>query len=109
MLSSYLYWFIYRRRNKFLILCLIIFCILFLLYRNDNNSTLPTSKLVKRMINERKIRINRDTYSTPEPCHGCPGENGQGVQLTVEHIYFIKNSIFLIMLLFFRRRKNRKI
>jgi len=84
MLSSYLYWFIYRRRNKFLILLMIIFCILFYLYRNDspvssNISSLQTDKPKRN----NKIRINRETYTTPEPCRGCPGEDGQGVQLNV--------------------------
>lgn len=28
-------------------------------------------------------RININTYVEPETCKGCPGENGQGVSLTV--------------------------
>jgi hypothetical protein len=80
MLSSYLYWFIYRRRNKFLILLMIIFCILFYSYHNDSSVNSQQIDKPKKNI---KNRINRETYTTPEPCQGCPGENGQGVQLTV--------------------------
>jgi len=27
--------------------------------------------------------INMQNYKIPEPCHGCPGENGSPVYLTV--------------------------
>ncbi|CAF1270040.1 unnamed protein product [Adineta steineri] len=87
MLSSHLYWFLYRRRNKFLILCIIIFCTLFYFHKNDTQQTSTTkdqSIKLKNIQYGKKIRVNRDTYSTPEPCQGCPGENGQGVQLTAE-------------------------
>ncbi|CAF1565944.1 unnamed protein product [Adineta steineri] len=87
MLSSHLYWFLYRRRNKFLILCIIIFCTLFYFHKNDTQQTSKTkdqSIKLKNIEHGKKIRVNRDTYSTPEPCQGCPGENGQGVQLTAE-------------------------
>jgi len=86
MFSSYLYWFIYRRRNKFLILLMIIFCISFFLYHNDNPASSGTKNQAdkpRKIRSEKKIRINRETYTTPEPCRGCPGEDGQGVQLSV--------------------------
>ena len=77
MFPSYLYWFIYRRRNKCLLILIATFCLLFYVYHDDAQvSTRQRGK-------PRKSRINRETYTTPEPCNGCPGENGQGVQLTV--------------------------
>lgn len=87
MFSSYLYWFIYRRRNKFLICLMIIFCIVIYLHQNDSQSSSSTNeridKRVKKNVDGGKVRINRDTYTIPEPCRGCPGEDGQGVGLTV--------------------------
>jgi hypothetical protein len=89
MFASYLYWFLYRRRNKFIILLIIIFCISFFYYHNDNqvssesNNQSTQSKHTKKNNNEKKIRINRETYTIPAPCRGCPGEEGQGVQLKV--------------------------
>ena len=44
---------------------------------NDNNKNK----------NIRKSRITMETYKAPDPCVGCPGENGQGVYLTVNMIY----------------------
>ena len=35
----------------------------------------------------RKPTITTETYKEPDPCVGCPGENGQGVILTVKKIY----------------------
>jgi hypothetical protein len=86
MFPSHLYWLLYRRRNKLLIIFMIVFCILFFFYQNDDHpSTRVTSQTakVKKAPAKNKIRINRETYTTPEPCKGCPGENGQGVQLNV--------------------------
>lgn len=69
---------------------MIIFCILFFKYRNDNSGESrikrDTDELPKKSLNVKKNRINRETYTTPEPCKGCPGEDGQGVQLAVIHI-----------------------
>ena len=92
MFTSRLYWLLYRRRNKFLILLMIAFCILFFVYQNDHEvSSTNKGEILdlkkdypdKQNVAEKKIRINRETYKTPEPCKGCPGENGQGVQLSV--------------------------
>ncbi len=58
---------------------MIIFCIVFYLY---HDSPVNSQQSVKRKRNV-KNRINRETYTTPEPCKGCPGEDGQGVQLSV--------------------------
>ncbi|CAF1233072.1 unnamed protein product [Adineta ricciae] len=52
--------------------------------QQNSPRTKKSVNLPQKLINERKVRVNRDTYTTPEPCHGCPGENGQGVQLTAE-------------------------
>lgn len=37
----------------------------------------------------RKPTITIETYKEPDPCAGCPGENGQGVILTVKKTLFI--------------------
>lgn len=99
MFSSYLYWFIYRRRNKFLICLMIIFCIVIYLHQNDSQSSSATNekldKRVKKNVDGKKIRVNRDTYTSPEPCRDCPGEGGQGVQLTVMMIRIDKYREFL--------------
>ena len=90
MFSSRLYWFFYRRRNRLLLAIATIFFILSFLYLHDSpSSSSSTAGEQSRRVrssadrNGRGIRVNRDTYTTPEPCRGCPGENGQGVQLTV--------------------------
>lgn len=86
MFTSHLYWFIYRRRNKVLITLISIFCILFFLYGNEQQVKSESQKSTRSVIKHiprKKVRVNRNTYTTPEPCHGCPGENGAGVQLTV--------------------------
>ncbi|CAF1111639.1 unnamed protein product [Rotaria sordida] len=109
MLTSHLYWFLYRRRHKFLIFLIIIFCILFFFYGNDYKVSSETKKPLdkpKIISNKRKIRINRETYSTPEPCQGCPGENGQGVQLTAEES---KNLDVVMKKEFFNLRASDKI
>lgn len=87
MYSSSLYWFLYRRRTKFLILLMTIFIFTVFFYQNEPKPTAAKSHGEQRekrdILRESRTRINRDTYTTPEPCQGCPGENGQGVQLTV--------------------------
>lgn len=84
MLSSYLYWFIYRRRTKVLLCLMIIFCVVIYFHQNDSQpSSGAASPRIERNVHGDKLRVNRETYSTPEPCRGCPGEDGQGVALTV--------------------------
>jgi hypothetical protein len=34
-------------------------------------------------LEEKKTRINIDTYVSPEPCINCPGENGSAVIILV--------------------------
>ncbi len=86
MLSRHLYWFLYRRRNKLIIILFIIFTILFFSYESKNNAPSESTTVIdkpNRNREQKKARINRDTYTIPEPCLGCPGENGGGVSLTV--------------------------
>jgi hypothetical protein len=86
MIPRHLYWFLYRRRNKFIILVFIILTIIFFSYESKNDSSSAYSNAIdkpKRINNQKKIRINRETYTIPEPCSKCPGENGGGVSLTV--------------------------
>ncbi|CAF1161265.1 unnamed protein product [Rotaria sp. Silwood1] len=87
MFPSHLYWFLYRRRNKLLIVLMTIFCIVFFFYGNEYKVSSENKKQKdkqKKIVEKQKIRINRETYTIPEQCRGCPGENGQGVQLTAE-------------------------
>jgi hypothetical protein len=67
-------------------------------FHENNSSSFSTHKplIHKREINsiEKKIRINRETYTIPEQCQKCPGENGGGVVLTV--IKKIKTFFHLI-------------
>ncbi|CAF1460935.1 unnamed protein product [Rotaria sp. Silwood1] len=76
-----------RRRNRFVVILFLIFLIIYLFHDSNNNSSLSNTDLSSRKprnIQEKKIRINRETYTTPEPCRQCPGENGAGVSLTAE-------------------------
>ncbi|CAF4748072.1 unnamed protein product [Rotaria socialis] len=108
MFPIHLYWFLYRRRNKLLLLLVAIFCVLFYFYGTDHHHhlTSQTKKQTKKTHVKSKIRINRDTYSIPEPCKGCPGENGQGVQLTAEES---KNLDAVMKKEFFNLRASDKI
>jgi len=101
MLPRHLYWFLYRRRNRFVIILFIIVTIIFFSYERKNDSSsayISVTDKPKKINLQNKTRINRETYTIPEPCRGCPGENGAGVSLTVidniklisfEYIYFI--------------------
>ncbi|CAF1010915.1 unnamed protein product [Rotaria magnacalcarata] len=110
MFTVHLYWFLYRRRNKLLLLFVAIFCVLFYFYGTDHHHLTPTIKnrtiQTKKTHVKSKILINRDTYSIPEPCIGCPGENGQGVQLTAEES---KNLDAVMKKEFFNLRASDKI
>lgn len=86
MVPRHYYWYLYRRRNKFIIICFIISTILFFSYESKNDASSAYSKVndrPKRSNNQSKIRINRENYQIPEPCRNCPGEDGAGVSLTV--------------------------
>ncbi|CAF0806972.1 unnamed protein product [Rotaria sordida] len=87
MLFRHLSWRLYRNRHRLVVILFITFFIIFFYYDNNKNSSITSTTLVKRQvrnINENKIRINRETYTIPEPCHGCPGENGASVSLSAE-------------------------
>lgn len=84
MFRSHLYWFLYRRRSKIFIGLFVLFIIAVVFYRNDRTTTDEKSaSKIFRFVRSGN-RINRETYSIPPPCNGCPGENGQGVQLAPE-------------------------
>ncbi|CAF3858812.1 unnamed protein product [Rotaria sp. Silwood2] len=100
---------LYRRRNRFVVILFIIVFIIYLFNDSNNNSSLSNTTLASRQardIRENKIRINRETYTIPEPCHGCPGENGQGVSLTAEES---KNLDAVMKKEFFNLRASDKI
>jgi uncharacterized protein YxeA len=99
MLSRHLYWFLYRRRNKFVIILFIIVTIIFFFYERKNDSSsayISVTDKPKKINIQKKIRINRETYKIPEPCHNCPGENGGSVSLTViDNIELISFEYYL--------------
>ncbi|CAF1407936.1 unnamed protein product, partial [Didymodactylos carnosus] len=97
-MSPRLYWLIYRRRNKLILLVAVVFCIGFGYFHNENNKrerrdvkitekkefikgtiTVPVDNKVYK-----KSRITAENYQPPPPCNGCPGEMGRGVSLTAE-------------------------
>jgi hypothetical protein len=88
---------------------MIIFCILFFFHQNTNQVSSGTNHQIdkpKKISNEKRNRINRETYTTPEPCQGCPGENGQGVQLSADES---KNLDAVMKKEFFNVRASDKI
>ncbi|UJR37273.1 hypothetical protein I4U23_029982 [Adineta vaga] len=56
------------------------------LYCHSKSPSAPITedKKEKRSARGETIRINRETYTIPEPCRSCPGENGAGVSLTAD-------------------------
>jgi hypothetical protein len=89
MLSTHIYWFVYRRRTKCLLVLLSIVAFTYVYYQHDrsipSNEVHRSNEQRTSRVRERSVRINRQTYTIPAPCRDCPGENGQGVQLTVRH------------------------
>ena len=86
MIPRHLYWSLYRRRNKLLIILFVIVFFVFFNYESKNNPSSATANQnykTKRNVQRAKTRINRETYTIPEQCRGCPGENSAGVSLTV--------------------------
>ena len=81
-----MYYKFYRRRHYFYYASIVI-GILFLLTYRKSSSTLE--KDARRSPSEKNLglkarsRINIITYKEPEPCIGCPGENGMGVVVQV--------------------------
>ena len=90
MLARHLIWLLYRRRrNRFIIVLFLVFTIIYFATKSNDNSSPNYKQLTDRQernIKANKIRINRETYTTPEPCLGCPGENGASVSLSVIEI-----------------------
>lgn len=89
-----MYYRFYRRRHTIYLAAAIV-TVLFLLMR-QSETNLPSdgdensgSKEKGSLLGVRdrelvaKPRISIETYQVPKPCHGCPGENGAGVSLTV--------------------------
>ena len=64
-----MYYKLYRRRRYIYMIALFIG--IFLIINTKN----------------RKPAITIESYTEPDPCVGCPGENGQGVFLAVNMIY----------------------
>lgn len=95
-----MYYKLYRRRY-YIYTGLAILLLIFLFYKNQESKA--NYEKYKQYVensnndnnNRRKgARININTYQTPPPCDGCPGENGKAVYLTVSFI-----SRFLIIVL----------
>lgn len=75
---------------------MIILTILFFSYESKNNPPSESSYVrPKRNVNQKKGRINRETYTIPEPCKGCPGENGGAVYLTVIYDFILVFNIYI--------------
>lgn len=50
----------------------------------------PIERPGEKVVAEPNVkRININNYVEPEPCSGCPGENGRGVTLTVSFFTLI--------------------
>ncbi|CAF1553477.1 unnamed protein product [Rotaria magnacalcarata] len=88
MLIRHLIRLIYRRgRNKYIFVAFIILTVVYFSHKTDNNLVSSFGNATERQktdVNVKRARINRETYTIPEPCVGCPGENGQSVSLTAE-------------------------
>lgn len=102
-----LYWFLYRRRDRLLLILLVAFIVIVIYSKNQSKSPSNSPTIDKPKIPRRvnKVRINRETYQIPEPCRGCPGENGAGVTLTV----FYSMTFLRILFIGNSRRKKPKI
>ena len=108
-----MYYKLYRRR-KFIYIGLAAFGILVLLLNQSPSNEQPKSGSKKEdeanhlnnldypdhpdhpVVENKKQRINMRTYVEPEPCLGCPGENGAGVHLSVRHFLVAIFSTFLL-------------
>lgn len=94
-----MYYKLYRRRHYIYIGAVFLGVFFYLTYKShtidyeninaESNYEKYKGKAGKDNNNKinRKPRITMETYKEPDPCVGCPGENGQGVYLTVNMIY----------------------
>jgi len=73
---------LYRRRKVLYISAGVFVVIFYILFSGETKNNLKDDDKprVARMDGE---TINMQNYKIPEPCHGCPGENGSPVYLTV--------------------------
>ena len=84
-----MYYKIYRRRNKlYIIIGVILLIFLYFDFDKDSSGNERKDNLndldeVFKVIEEKLDRKPKKRYVPPEPCKDCPGENGQGVMLTV--------------------------
>lgn len=78
-----MYYKLYRRRQHIFLLLIVVLVVFVVLRKSSNKS----DNAVQRKSNE---RINMQNYVPPAPCVGCPGENGQGVGLTVSRSKLIQ-------------------
>lgn len=88
-----MYYRLYRRRAYIYILVAFIVVYFLLTRSGDTNENLAknSEKPLKNFpaANEngmkKKSRISMSNYVQPEPCKGCPGENGAAVYLSVKN------------------------
>jgi hypothetical protein len=83
-----MYYKLYRRRKIILALAFVtISCFYFLLKSNKNKQFDYDSQEIiydsLKNIKKLKSKITIFNYQEPKPCDDCPGENGQGVFLSV--------------------------
>lgn len=91
-----MYYKLYRRR-QYIYFGAIIVAIIFLLSANRKSDSDDSDRRVKNFKKRNDAgRININTYVEPEPCKGCPGENGSPVYLNVR-ILLLNISRFSIV------------
>lgn len=88
------YYRIYRRR-QYIYFAAFIFGLILLINLKKNGPPKDTHN-IKRNSNE---VININNYVEPEPCIGCPGENGKAVYLSVRLIYYFVLIILKIFII----------
>ncbi len=98
-----MYYKLYRRRKLFFLGIFLILIVFVFFYANDSSVDQASSNSQIRQklsifnhddklnnndnenrFKAKRARINAETYKTPAPCVGCPGENGRPVYLTDE-------------------------
>ena len=99
-----MYYKIYRRRNRLYIIIGVILLI-FLYFDKDSSKdnerkdSLNDLDEVFKVIEEKFEHKPRKRYVQPDPCVGCPGENGEGVKLTVSSNFIDQLFKFLQIIL----------
>ena len=77
-----MYYKLYRRR-QYIFLVAFLVVLFFYFYTSSGGKPYSQNIQVKTGDSFRRARINAETYQVPEPCSGCPGENGRAVYLSV--------------------------